>query len=331
MNLLRFPLIASVLFVVSAFAEDPFHGKIERFDPAFDRLVPADAKLEKLAEGVQWAEGPVWYQGALVLSDPPANIAYRWSAGATKLEKFLEPSGGTKTPPGFREAGTNGLILDRQGRLLLCQDGLRRIARYDHGEVTSVADRYNGKRFSSPNDLAVRRNGEIYFTDPPYGFADIDNSSLKELPVNGVYRIATDGAVSLVIGDQKFPNGIAFSPDEKVLYINNSDGADSRIMAYDVKPDGTVANPRRFFDTKSEAHVKGVEGWFDGLKVDEHGNLWTSGPGGLLVISPQAKLLGRFSTGVPTANCAFAPDGYLYITANHFLLRVKTRTKDATM
>jgi gluconolactonase len=213
----------------------------------------------------------------------------------------------------------------------LCQDGTRRIARYEHGEFMTVADRFNGKRFSSPNDLAVRRNGEIYFTDPPYGLAEGDKSQLKEQPVNGVYRVATDGTVTRVIADQTFPNGIAFSPDERVLYINNSDGADSRIVAYDVKPDGSVGNSRRFFDTRSDPHVKGVPGWFDGLKVDEHGNLWTSGPGGILVISPDAHLLGRFSTGVPTANCAFSPDGYLYITANHFLLRVKTLTKDATM
>jgi len=331
MSILRLPLVASVFLAAVAFAEEPFHGTVERFDPAFDQLVPANAQIEKLAAGVQWAEGPVWYEGALVMSDPPANIAYRWTPGATKLEKFLEPSGGAKPASGFREAGSNGLILDRQGRLLLCQDGTRRIARYEHGKFTAVADRCDGKRFSSPNDLAVRKSGDIYFTDPPYGLADLDQSPLKEQPVNGVYRVALDGKVTRVISEQTFPNGIAFSPDEKTLYINNSDGADSHIMAYDVQPDGSVANARRFFDTKSDAHVKGVAGWFDGLKVDEHGNLWTSGPGGILVISPQAKLLGRLSTRVPTANCAFAPDGYLYITANHFLLRVKTLTKDATM
>jgi gluconolactonase len=322
-------LLSLVVACAGVAAEESFHGKIERFDPAFDRLVAPEAALEKLADGIRWAEGPVWYEGTVVFSDPPANIAYRWKPGASKLEVFLDPSGGAKPPVGFREAGSNGLILDHEGRLLLCQDGTRRIARYENGAFTTMADRCNGRRFSSPNDLAVRKSGDIYFTDPPYGLAEGNKSPLKEQPVNGVYRIAKDGVVSLVIGDQTYPNGIAFSPDEKVLYVNNSDSADSRITAYAVQPDGSVANPRRFFDGKSDAHVKGVAGWFDGLKVDRDGNLWTSGPGGILVISPQAKLLGRLSTGVPTANCAFAPDGTLYITANHFLLRVPTLTKGA--
>lgn len=314
-----------------ASAEEPFHGTIQRFDPAFDRLIAPGATLEKLAEGVQWAEGPVWYEGTLVLSDPPQNIAYRWMPGSTKLQPFLNPSGGAKPGAGFREPGSNGLILDRQGRLLLCQDGTRRIARYENGKFTSVADRYDGKHFSSPNDLAVRRNGDIYFTDPPYGLEGINQSPLKEQPFNGVYRVATDGTVTVLIKDITFPNGIAFSPDERILYVNNSDGPSTRIVAYEVQPDGSVANGRTFFDTTSAPELKGAKGVFDGLKVDHDGNLWTSGPGGILIVSPQAKLLGRLSTGVPTANCAFAPDGYLYITANHFLLRVKTQTKDATM
>ena len=326
------PLLALACSVSLAFAADePFHGSIQRFDPAFDQLVPANATIDKLADGIHWAEGPVWYQDALVLSDPPANIAWRWQPGATSVAEFLKPSGGAEPKTGFREPGSNGLMLDREGRLLLCQDGTRRIARYENGKFTTIADRCDGKRFSSPNDLAVRRNGEIYFTDPPYGLDGVDKSPLKEQPVNGVYRVATDGTVTSVISDLTYPNGIAFSPDEKVLYINVSDGADTRIMAYDVKPDGTVVHARRFFDAKSAPQLKGSPGVFDGMKVDHDGNLWTSGPGGILVVSADAKLLGRFSTGVPTANCAFAPDGYLYITANHFLLRVKTLTKDATM
>ncbi len=327
----RVSLLALACLATIAFAEEPFHGTIERFDPAFDRLIAPGATIQKLAEGVQWAEGPVWYEGGLVLSDPPRNIAFRWTPGAAKLEPFLDPSGGAKPGAGFREPGSNGLILDRQGRLLLCQDGTRRIARYENGRFTSVADRYDGKHFSSPNDLAVRRNGEIYFTDPPYGLEGINQSPLKEQPFNGVYRVATDGTVTVLIKDITFPNGIAFSPDEKILYVNNSDGPKTSILAYDVQPDGTVANGRTFFDAKSAPELKGAKGVFDGMKVDHGGNLWTSGPGGILIVSPQGKLLGRLATGVPTANCAFAPDGFLYITANHFLLRVKTQTKDATM
>jgi len=330
MILLRLSL-AAVLCGLTARAADSFHGKIERFDPAFDHLVAADAKLEKLADGIQWAEGPVWYEDGLVVSDPPANVAYRWVAGAVGLTRFLHPSGGIAPASGFREPGSNGLILDGKGRLLLCQDGLRRIARFENGKFTTVADRFEGKRFSSPNDLAVRRDGAIYFTDPPYGLAGMDKSPLKEQPVNGVYRVAPDGTVTRIVSDQTFPNGLAFSPDERVLYLSNSDGSDSRITAYDVKADGAVANPRRFFDTKSDPHEQGVPGWFDGLKVDHEGNVWTSGPGGILVVSPQGKLLGRLSTGMPTANCAFAPDSELYIAANHCVLRVQALTKDATM
>jgi gluconolactonase len=320
---------AFLLFAAAAAAPETFAPRVERHDPAFDRLIASDAKVETLADGIQWAEGPVWYQDSLVLSDPPRNIAWRWHPGAEKLEEFLNPSGGASPESGFREPGSNGLALDRQGRLLLCQDATRRVACYENGQFRPLADQFDGKRFSSPNDLAVRRNGEIYFTDPPYGLAGGNRSPLKEQPQNGVYRISADGKVTLLIKDLTFPNGIAFSPDEKVLYVNVSDGADTRIMAYDVQPDGTVANGRRFFDKGGIPEPKG-SGGFDGLKVDRDGNLWTSGPGGISVVSSQGKFLGRIFTGIPTANCTWGPDGYLYITANHLLLRVKTRTSDGS-
>ena len=329
---MKFPSVLLVALLLSsvAWGAEPFQGRIERFDPAFDRLVAADATIEKLAEGVRWAEGPVWLDGAVVFSDPATNTAYRGKPGASGLEEFLKPSGLLTPTPGFREPGSNGLALDPTGRLLLCQHGERRIARYEKGKFTSIADRYEGKRFNSPNDLVVRKNGDIYFTDPPYGLEGVAKSPLRELPFAGVYRVAKDGTVTLLTKELNFPNGIAFSPDEKRLYVNVSDGAATRNVVYEVQADGTIENGRTFFDLKSSEQLRGARGGFDGLKLDRDGNLWTSGPGGILVISPVAKLLGRFYTGVPTANCAWGGDGStLYITANHFLLRIQTLTKGA--
>ena len=307
----------------------PFNGRIERFDPAFDALVAADARLEKLAEGFTWSEGPVWLDDALIFSDVPENIAYRWKPGMTKAEVFLQPSGLLTPQPGFREPGCNGLTRDAQGRLLLCQHGERRVARYANGRFTSIADRYEGKRFNSPNDLVARKNGDIYFTDPSYGLEGINESPLRELPFNGVFRVARDGKVTLLERGLTFPNGIAFSPDEKVLYVGVSDPVATRLVAYDVDPDGMIANARTFFDAQSLLNGED-KGLVDGLKVDRAGNVWSSGPGGILVISPAGKLLGRLNTGEATANCNWGDDGStLYITAHMFLLRIKTKTKGA--
>jgi gluconolactonase len=329
----RLALLATAALPLLAMAADKkphaLNARIERFDPAFDQLIAPDAKVEKLAEGFTWSEGPVWLNGELIFSDVPENTAYRWKPGMTKAEVFLKPSGLLTPQPGFREPGCNGLTKDAQGRLLLCQHGERRVARYENGKFTSLADRWDGKRFNSPNDLCVRKNGEIYFTDPSYGLEGINESKLKEIPFNGVYRIGTDGKVTLLTKSLTFPNGIAFSPDEKILYVGVSDSKATRLVGYDVKPDGTIANERTFFD--AQPLLKGDDkGLVDGLKIDRAGNVWSSGPGGILVLSPQGKLLGRINTGEPTANCNWGDDGStLYITANMFLVRVKTKTKGA--
>jgi gluconolactonase len=306
-----------------------FKGRIERFDPVFDRLVAPGAAMEKLAEGFTWAEGPVWLDGGVIFSDVPQNTAYRWKPGMTQAEVFLKPSGLLTPTPGFREPGSNGLAHDAQGRLLLAQHGERRVARYENGKFTAVADRFEGKRFNSPNDLAVRKSGEIYFTDPPYGLDKGDDSPLKELAWHGVYRVAADGKVTLLTKAMRFPNGIAFSPDEKTLYVGSTENNNAHIMAFDVRADGTLANERMFFDARPLLK-DGARGGCDGMKVDRDGNVWTTGPGGVLVVSPAGKLLGVLNTGEPTANCGWGGDGgTLYITANHFLLRVKTLTKGA--
>jgi gluconolactonase len=247
----------------------------------------------------------------------------------TSAEVFLKPSGLLNPTPGFREQGSNGLALDLKGKLLLCQHGERQVARYENGKFTPLATRFDGKRFNSPNDLALRRNGDIYFTDPSYGLEKGNDSPLKELPFNGVYRLTPDGKVTLLTKSINFPNGIAFSPDEKVLYVAVSDGKAPRIMAYDVTADGGIAGERVFFDALP-LKTAGGKGSCDGLKIDRAGNLWATGPGGVLVISPSGKHLGTLATGVPTANCGWGDDGStLYITANNMLLRVKTKTKGA--
>lgn len=321
-------LVLAPLMAMAAEKSAPtFLGSIERLDPALDQLIAADAKIEKLATGFTWAEGPVWYQGAVLFSDVPQNIVYRWKEGQTATEIFLKPSGQLTPAPGFREPGSNGLALDRDGRLLLCQHGERRIARYENGAFTALTDGFEGKRFNSPNDLAVRRNGDIYFTDPAYGLEKVNASPLKELPFNGVFRVTKDGKVTLLVRHLTFPNGIAFSPDENVLYVGVSDGTATRIVAYKVAKDGTLVDERVFFDAQP-FKAAGDKGLCDGLKVDRAGNLWASGPGGILVISPTGKLLGRINTGLATANCAWGDDGStLYMTASNSLLRVKTKTR----
>ena len=331
MNIKRLLLLA--LIPICAFAADdkphPFVGKIERNDPAFDKLVAPSAQIEVLAEGFRWSEGPTWFDGGLVFSDVLANTAYQWKPGMKAAQVYLRPSGQLALVPGFREPGSNGLSHDAQGRLLLAQHGERRLARFEKGSFTTVADRYDGKRFNSPNDMAVRKNGDVYFTDPPYGLEGIEESKLRELPYAGVYRVTPDGKVTLLTKDLRYPNGIGFSPDEKTLYVAVSDPAATRVMAYEVKADGTLGAGRVFYDAQPLL-LPGVPGLCDGLKVDRDGNVWNAGPGGILVISPAGKLLGRINTGEPTGNCAWGDDGStLYITANYFLVRVKTLTKGA--
>jgi gluconolactonase len=319
-----------LLLPVLALAQKPvpeFAMSIERLDPALDDLLATDAKVQKLAEGFTWSEGPTWYQGGVVFSDVPENIAYRWKEGQTKAEIFLQPSGMTVPIAGFKEKGSNGLGRDAQGRLILCQHGDRRLARWEDGKFTTLADRFDGKRFSSPNDFTMNQRGDIYFTDPPYGLEKLNDSPLKEMPFNGVYRLR-DGKVSLVTSDLTFPNGIGLSPDEKTLYVAVSDSKEPRIMAFAIdEKRAAVTDGKVFFDARTLAG-KDRPGSCDGLKVDKAGNLWATGPGGILVLSKEGKHLGTILTHQPTGNCCWGDDGStLYITANMFLARVKTKTK----
>lgn len=302
----------------------PFTGRIERLDPAFDQLVAPGATIEVLATGFNWSEGPVWRktQSDLLFSDVPENTVFRWRSGDSQATAFLHPSGGDSAPGA---QGSNGLAMDASGQLVLCQHGARRVARMTGADAfVTLADRFEGKQLNSPNDLVLHSSGAIYFTDPPYG---LKGAKKRELDFSGVYRIAPGGTISLLIKDLTFPNGIALSPDERTLYVAVSDPADTRLMAYDLQPDGTATNGRVFFNANS-LKAPDRKGLCDGMKVDQQGNVWSTGPGGVLVISKEGLHLGSILTGQATGNCAFGDDGSsLFITADMFLLRVKTRVK----
>lgn len=305
-------------------------GKIVRLDPAFDRLVPPDAAIELLEEKkFEWSEGPVWdaRHRRLLFSDIPRNMIWAWSESGG-LEKFLEPSGYTgATPFTGREPGSNGLAFDQAGALLLCQHGDRRIARSSGAAFVTLADRYQGKRLNSPNDLVVKSNGAVYFTDPPYGLPKGADDPGKELDFQGVYRLGPGGELTLLTRELSRPNGLAFSPDERTLYVTNSDPERAIVMAYPVKSDGTLGEGKVFFDATRAAREK-QPGLPDGLKVSRDGTVWATAPGGVRVYSSAGKHLGTLATGVPTANVAFGDDGgTLYITADKHLARVKTRVQ----
>lgn len=324
-------VIAMGLGLASALAQQPATGTlgtIERLDPALDSLIPTNAVIEKLAEGFDWSEGPVWRSSddSLLFSDVPQNTVFAWKPG--EVREFLKPSGReTPSVPGQREPGSNGLTFDGQERLVLCQHGDRRIARLEpDGSKTPLVESFEGKRFNSPNDLVYRSNGDLYFTDPPYGLPQLDKDPAKELPFQGVFRLATDGTLTLLTRELSFPNGLAFSPDEKTLYVANSDPQRAIWMAFEVKPDGTLGSGREFYDATPLR--KGRRGLPDGMKVDCQGNLFATGPGGVLIFSPDGRHLGTLNTGEATANCAWGDDGAtLYITADSYLCRVKTATK----
>ena len=303
---------------------------MERLDPALDALIPADATLERLVEGLDWSEGPVWRKsgGYLLFSDIPRNTVHRWKEGEG-LSIFLRPAGYIRNDPAGLELGTNGLVFDAQDRLVMADHGNRQIARLDEANFTrtTLADRYEGKRLNSPNDLVIHSNGDIYFTDPSYGLTGLNESPVKELDFNGVYRLRPSGELTVVTRELSFPNGIVLSPDERTLYVAVSDPRNPVWMAYDVAADGSVSGGRVFFDG-SELLRQGKQGVPDGMTVDAQGNLFASGPGGLLIISAQGRHLGTIVTGQATSNAAFGDDGSsLYMTADMEIIRVRTSTR----
>jgi len=301
-------------------------GGVRRLSPEMDSILAPGAEIEILAEGFDWAEGPVWVDagGYLLFTDVPQNVIWRWSE-VEGLSEFMRPSGfDGEDGSHLREPGANGLVIEPSGTLLMCDHGNRSLSRVDLAarEKTIVVDRFEGRRFNSPNDLVIHQSGAVYFTDPPYGLEGLNASPVKEMAHNGVYRLAPDGAVTLIDDALSFPNGVALSPDHRTLYVAVSDPEGPVVMAYDLGDDGRAVSSRLFFDAAS---LMGPDapGLPDGLKVDARGRIFTTGPGGVLVLTPEGALLGVIDTGRATANCAFGPGGAsLFMTADDLLTRV---------
>lgn len=281
---------------------------IEVHDKAFHQIVPEEAILEQVAGGFGFTEGPVWCGDYLLFSDIPQNRIVRWHrlSEGPEVTTFRSPSG-----------NSNGLTLDRSRRLIACEHSTRRVTRTDNdGSITVLAEQYQGKRLNSPNDVVVRSDGGIYFTDPPYGLTNMNE--WKELPFNGVYCLAPDGELVLLVDDFDRPNGIAFSPDESILYVN--DTARRHIRAFDVKPDGNISNGRTLIE------MEGAEpGAPDGMKVDSQGNIYCTGPGGFWIIEPGGKSLGRIMPPELPANLAWGDADWksLYLTARPSIYRLR--------
>jgi gluconolactonase len=328
-----FVFICSLTFLIACKVptEVKSLGSIEKLDSSLDDIVDTDAKIDILGEGFEWSEGPVWVESEkmLLFSDVPRNTIYKWTDNG--VEVYLRPSGYTgKGPSKSKEPGSNGLTLDNAGHLILCQHGDRRIARMDapfdspKPVFITVADQFQGKKLSSPNDVVVRSNGDMFFTDPPYGLPNQENDSTKETPFNGVYKVSAAGQVTLLVDSLTRPNGIALTPDEKTLIVANSDPEKARWYAFDLAANDSIVNPRILID--ATANTKTDKGLPDGFRIDKAGNIFASGPGGIWIFNKDAKLLGKIRLPEATANCELADDDKtLYITSDMYLLRVKLR------
>lgn len=311
----------------------PTLGEVHRFESDLGELLAEDARLEVIASGFDWTEGPVWVPakgdqpGHLLFSDIPRNSVYKWVEGEG-ASLFMKPSGYTGVTDYGAEPGCNGLLLDPQGRLVSCEHGDRRVSVLtDGGGKRTLVDNYQGKRLNSPNDAVYHSNGDLYFTDPPYGLPDRWEDARRELDFCGVYRLSKDGKLTLVTDEMTRPNGIGLSPDEKTLYVAQSDPEAAIWKAFPVKEDGTLGEGTLLHDaTESVGKLPGLP---DGMAIDQKGNLFATGPGGVYIFKPDGTLLGRISTGEKTANCTFGgPDGsILYLTADTYICRIATKTK----
>ncbi|MBE27861.1 MAG: gluconolactonase [Euryarchaeota archaeon] len=316
-----------ILLLLSAINinQEKYLGSIERLSNEINNLIGEGAKIEILADGFDWSEGPTWSKklNSILFSDVPNNVIYKWNE-ENGLSVFLEPIGYSGNVPNLKRAGTNGLIIDSKGNLIICMHGDRMIAKVENmniEKISSLVKSYNNKLFNSPNDLVYDSNGNLFFTDPPYGLLEGDNDQLKEIPFNGVYKLSSDGNIEVIIKNLTRPNGISISNDEKTLYVANSDHNNPIIMKYELTIEG-VKNPKIFFDGKTLS--KQDIGLFDGLKVHPSGTVFATGPGGVLVIKENGDHIGTIRTEVRTANCAFDDKfEYLYMTSDMFLTRIK--------
>lgn len=306
-------------------------GTIERIDPALDAIIDANAVAEIIAEGFKWSEGTLWIEkeNMLLFSDVPNNIIYKWTEAKGK-EVYLTPSGYTDTIKRGGETGSNGLLLDANGNLVLCQHGNRQMARMDASlnqpaaKFITLADKYQDKRLSSPNDAVYNKAGELFFTDPPYGLeSQSDKDPKKEIPFNGVYKVNANGEVILMVDSIARPNGIAFFPGEQQLIVASSDGRNPNWFLYDVVGD-SFTNGRLFYNDIASA--KGQPGSPDGLKIDSKGNVFATGPGGIWIFNSSGKVLGKLKLKSPTSNCALSADEKTLYISNHMqVLRFKMR------
>ena len=329
----RIILLFATLFLLTAgYAQTTKPGsKLIVHDDEIHKVIPRDAKIERLTEGHIWTEGPLWLPGQdkLIYSDIPNNAIFEWSEkGGKKL--YLKPAGYTGYVERSGESGSNGLLLDPDGRLVLCQHGDRRIARMSapltdpEPDFVTIADSYNGKRLNSPNDAAYHKNGDLYFTDPPYGLGKGENDPAKEIGFQGVYKTDKNGKTVLLTKEFTRPNGIAFSPDYKKIYVANSDPKKAYWNVYDLNENGMLKNGKTFYDVTDK--VGTMKGLPDGLKVHPNGWIFATGPGGVLVFTPEGKHLGTIFTGEATANCAFNEDySVLYMTSDDYLTRIKLK------
>jgi gluconolactonase len=299
-------------------------GNIIRNDPALDKLVSPGTKIEKLHGGFRFIEGPVWMRAGpfLLFSDLQNNAIMKWSPDGS-VSVFRNAIFSGSYPDGV-QIGSNGLTLDKQGRVVAAEHGNRRVSRIEKdGTITVLADHYQGKRLNSPNDLVCKSNGDVYFTDPPglyRTYPEGPDAPKRELDFAGVYRVSAPGTVELVTRDVPYPNGLAFSPDEKKLYIASS-RPEKFWMVYNVVADGSLSNGKKFFDATS---IPG-EGVPDGMKVDREGNIYATGPAGIMIFTPGAKLLGTIELPEIPANLNWGDaDGKaLYITARTSLYRIR--------
>ena len=325
----KFTILLCTLFLVSCSSDEAAEseivdnaGTIERLDPRLDALIPAGANIQKLAGGFTFTEGPVWDRrnNLLYFSDVRDNTIYSWGEDSG-VRIFIQPVYAEATD--HPSVGSNGLTLDSEGRLVLMEHGYRRVSRLEaNGKRTPLADNYRGNRLNSPNDVAWHSNGWIYFTDPPYGMAGLENDPARELDYNGIYRLSPEGEIQLLERNQTRPNGLVFSPDEETLYVANSDAENKVWYAYTVIH-GIIGNPRIFYDVNDQTG----EGAADGMKVDSQGNIFATGPGGVWIFDPDGTHLGTIKPDEVPANVAWGDDGStLYMTARTGLYRVRLST-----
>ena len=314
-----------ILINLPAISQDKFIGSVERLSPEIDNLIEKSAKIEILADGFEWSEGPVWSSqlNSVLFSDVPENVIYSWNEDKG-LGTFTRPIGYSGKVPNLKKAGTNGLTIDADGNLIISMHGDRKITRLEKlnmNRKVTLVNSFDGNLLNSPNDLVYDSKGNLYFTDPPYGLLEGDNDKLKEIEFNGVYKVSPNGDVEVLVKNLTRPNGISISNDEKILYVANSDKNNPVIMQYDLSEEG-AKNPSIFFDGR-ELTKKDI-GLFDGLKVHPTGNVFATGPGGVLVIKENGDHIGTIRTEVRTANCAFDENfQYLYMTSDMFLTRIK--------